>query len=227
MVSINAYTGLFYTPVDYEEDLLQSARDRVYTVKGERRYRPNYGLEADYTALHSIPITLIQQAFKSDTRFRVNSIAAFYPNLDVRGAARPNPLNPLVLNQVFASAKAQGDSVFLTPKVSLYIPTAWALDRTTNVTKLELSNDSIIIHASAANLDIEPDSEVYIPWYVYLSYSHFSWLIPVASVPSLTGKVYTWTKTPEHINPIKSVIETYIDEEWTIGFVRVEDWLMW
>ena len=228
MSSINANTGLLFTPVDYEDDLLQSARDRVYTIRGTRRHRPDYGLNADYTDLGSLPLPFVQQAFASDPRIRVSSIATVYPVLNMRGSAVNNPYDPLVLTQAVTAAELADMQATFTPVASLYTPTSWATDQTTAAVDISIDMNAVRIRATTNTLDVNPNSEVYDDWYIYLKHSYYTWLIPINAAPDsviVDGDTYTyeWLKDSMHLAPILEVI----DEEWTLAFVRVEGWLTW
>ena len=227
MVSINANTGLFFTPVDYEDNILQSARDRVYTLRGERDHRPNYGLTADYEALHAIPIALIQQAFASDSRLRVTSVEAFSPVLDVRGIAQPNPLSPVVLTLTTGQPFEDGTAGFnMMP--ALYLPGSWTASRATSADQIAFNEDSIDLHVNQEDLDIQADSTGYQSWYIYVKHNDLSWLIPFQDVPVLQStSQYRWIKGPNRLQSLRQAIMQNQGYDWALAFVKVDNWITW
>ena len=231
MVSINANTGLLFTPVDYEDDVLQSARDRVYTIKGERSYRPNYGLVPDYAALYATPVAFIQQAFKTDSRLNVTHISSVYPELNVRGITTPNPIKVVSLTSVTSNVTVDQGRITFEPDISMYVPNSWIDNRTTVVLRIGLEETAVTIMTDEDYLDLEDDN-VYDPWYIYLKSDVFSWLIPITTAPSHmttspSSRTYHWQKDVDRLAPIRAVVEAFPAEKWTLAFVRIENWLKW
>ena len=225
-VSINANTGLLYTPVDYDADLLQSANDRVYTVRGERQYRPDYGLEADYSSLESIPVSSIRQAFMSDPRFTISGIESVYPSVDIRGFAVANPYAPDVRTLVESDVQYLDPNLSIVPREQLYIPGVLASNRT-HITRIEINGDAFDLYTDVTNLD--EDSEVYSTWYLYINQGHYSWLVSLSGNKTLDDLLhrYTWIKDAKRLESIRSILLKYSDTPVTLAFVSVSGWSIW
>lgn len=73
MRSINAATGVFFTPEEEAEGLalLQAVEDRVYTLHGSRAHRSNYGsLATVFSGEVGVLENSLQTSLEQDTRVK-------------------------------------------------------------------------------------------------------------------------------------------------------------